>query len=210
VTEFQLSVSAALDSDEVFEARFGALWVAQGECVVNNVSIPAGQGWFLKAGDKIETSARIKTKSVRFALSSLKNEPGPLSGVLLSAPVDLPPDGALLRLDKVSFPPGATAYRHIHSGAGLRYLVTGELEVVSDMHTETATKGHAWFEPADSPVRATASKDCPETSFIRFMVIPPEYVGKPTIRFLDKSDAAKPRLQTTHRFFDEAIQVEPG
>ena len=54
--------------------------------------------------------------------------------------------------------------------------------------------GGAWFEGADYPVLATASAD-DETAFVRVLLLPPEWAGKRTIRYVDPADEEKPRLQ---------------
>lgn len=109
-----------------------------------------------------------------------------------------------MRMDQVSFPIGARAYRHVHPGPGIRYLTEGELAVQSDHGTEQMETGKAWFEDANSPVRATASQ-LQSTAFVRTMVLPIEYLGKPTITYLNSEDDDKPRLQTNTRFFDQPI-----
>ena len=111
-----------------------------------------------------------------------------------------------LRLDQINFPPGACAYRHIHPGAGIRYLTCGELEIQSDHGSESMAAGSAWFEDANSPVKAVASQTEP-TAFVRAMVLPVEYFGKPTINYLDRADDNKPKLQTNTRFFDQPIDL---
>ena len=112
-----------------------------------------------------------------------------------------------MRLDQVTFPPGAVAYRHVHAGSGFRYLTVGQLEVASDHHIETAVPGDSWFEPAQSPVRATASLDHLTTSFVRFMVLPVAFEGRPSIQILDPSEAAMPRLQQTYRHFEHILSL---
>ncbi len=64
--------------------------------------------------------------------------------------------------------------------------------------------GQAWFEDAYSPVKAIAA---PEgvTEFIRVMVLPAEFAGKPTIKLLNPDDEAKPKLQTNYRYFDQPL-----
>lgn len=68
------------------------------------------------------------------------------------------------------------------------------------------TVGDAWFEASNSPVRATASDKEP-TAFVRAMVLPLEFLGKPTITYLNAEDDDKPRLQTNTRYFDKVIDL---
>jgi hypothetical protein len=79
------------------------------------------------------------------------------------------------------------------------------LEFQSDHHVETMNVHNSWFKDANSPVKATAG-DAP-TAFIRAMILPPEFDGKPTLAILDPEDQTKPRLQTNRRFFDQRITL---
>jgi len=113
-------------------------------------------------------------------------------------------------MDEVKFPPSAVAFRHIHPGDGLRFLTVGELSVVGDEHLHIATPGRAWFETANFPVRAEASADHAMTSFLRFMVLPPSYLGKPSFNILDKDEVRLPQQQITRRHFDQIVHLEAG
>ena len=117
-----------------------------------------------------------------------------------------PENQAVLRLDQVTFPPGAVAWRHTHAGAGFRHLVMGELEIKSDHHVQSMRVGDSWFEDAHSPVRAEA-RESGYTQFVRAMIIPIEYLGKPTIQILEPEDAIKPARQKNHRFLDQIIEL---
>lgn len=110
----------------------------------------------------------------------------------------------LLRLDQVSFPVGAQAFRHIHHGAGIRVLKDGEIDIISDHDRMTIQAGDAWFEDIASPVQAIPQND-QFASFIRAMAIPARFEGQSTIEYLDEADQKRPKLQTTHRFFDQPI-----
>lgn len=103
--------------------------------------------------------------------------------------------GWIARLDRIDFPPGGVAYRHVHPGPGIRYLLHGELTIDrGDGEPHTYRAGDAWFEGADDPVLATASAT-DDTAFVRVLLLPEEWAGKRTIRYLDPADEAKPRLQ---------------
>ncbi|MEM8555917.1 MAG: hypothetical protein AAGF71_13960 [Pseudomonadota bacterium] len=112
----------------------------------------------------------------------------------------------LLRLDEVAFPPGAQAFRHVHPGPGFRHLRWGQLRLEADDHAFIASPGDTWFEPEQSPVKATASDTETETRFVRCMVLPPEFEGKPTIQILDPEDAKRPKRQVTHRHLDQVLE----
>ena len=112
-----------------------------------------------------------------------------------------------MRCDRVDFPPGAIAYRHVHPGPGIRRLLHGELRIEADDHAHTYGAGGAWFEDADYPVLATASA-VDDTAFVRVMVLPAEWAGKRTVRYLDPADEAKPKLQRATVLLEEPIVYE--
>jgi hypothetical protein len=129
------------------------------------------------------------------------------AGALLSARVQL--DAAadwIMRCDRVDFPPGGIAYRHVHPGPGIRYLLAGGIEIETEGHTTAYGPGGAWFESGPDPVLARASASG-ETAFVRVMLLPAEWTGKRTIRYVDPADADLPRLQRATVYFDHPITL---
>ena len=112
---------------------------------------------------------------------------------LLAAEVAVQP-GWLMRHDRIDFPPGGIAYQHTHPGPGIRYLLFGELTIDSGGETHTYRAGEPWFESGPEPVLATASTT-EETAFVRVLLLPPEWAGKRTIKYVDPADDEKPKLQ---------------
>jgi quercetin dioxygenase-like cupin family protein len=103
--------------------------------------------------------------------------------------------GWIARLDRVDFPPGGIAYRHVHPGPGIRRILHGELTIDrGDGAARTYSAGEAWFEGADDPVLATASPT-EDTAFVRVLLLPAEWAGKRTIRYVDPADGERPKLQ---------------
>ncbi len=100
----------------------------------------------------------------------------------------------LLRCDRVDFPPGGVAYRHVHPGPGIRRILRGELTIERAGETHTYRAGESWYEDADDPVVATASAT-EETAFVRVLLLPAAWAGQRTIRYLDPVDEEKPKLQ---------------
>jgi hypothetical protein len=100
----------------------------------------------------------------------------------------------VLRCDRVDFPPGGVAYRHVHPGPGIRRLLFGELTIEGPEGTHTYAAGESWLEGAEHPVLATASPT-EDTAFVRVLLLPAEWAGKRTIRYLDPADEEKPKLQ---------------
>lgn len=117
------------------------------------------------------------------------------AGAALAVGLELDPGTEwVVRCDRIDFPPGGVAYRHVHPGPGIRRLLHGALTIDAGGHSRTYGPGGAWFEGAGFPVLATASA-AEETAFVRVLLLPAEWAGRRTIRHLDPADDAKPRLQ---------------
>jgi hypothetical protein len=127
------------------------------------------------------------------------------AGAKLAAPVEVDGDW-LMRCDRVDFPRGGIAYRHTHPGPGIRCLLFGSIRIESggDIHEYHALE--PWFESGPEPVLAFASED-EETAFVRVMLLPREWEGKRTIRYVDAADEDKPRLQRATVFFEQPIEL---
>jgi hypothetical protein len=123
----------------------------------------------------------------------------------LSAELDVDAAGRwIVRCDRIDFPPGGVAYRHSHPGGGIRRVLFGSIHIDAPGRAHTFGRGEAWFEGADDPVLATASSAEP-TAFVRVMVLPAEWEGRRTIRYLDPADEEKPKLQRPTVFFDRML-----
>jgi hypothetical protein len=124
--------------------------------------------------------------------------------------IEFEPDPAvdwLLRCDRIDFPPGGIAYRHTHPGAGIRRLLFGSIRIEGPAGlVKDFGPGGAWFEGFDYPVLATASATEP-SAFVRVMLLPREWEGKRTIRYVDPADEEKPKLQRPTVFFDRPIEL---
>jgi quercetin dioxygenase-like cupin family protein len=142
------------------------------------VDLPAGNHvvYDLGRGEAFFGAARVDGPALVWELA----DPGPGAWVI--------------RCDRIDFPPGGVAYRHVHPGPGIRRLLFGELTIESPEGTHTYRAGDAWTEDADFPVLATASA-AEKTAFVRVLVLPAEWAGKRTIRYVDPADEEKPRLQ---------------
>jgi hypothetical protein len=129
-------------------------------------------------------------------------------GAALSTALELDPGvGWLMRCDRIDFPPGGVAYRHTHPGAGIRRLLFGSIRIEGPVGTvEDVEPGDAWFEGFDHPVLATASATEP-SAFVRVMLLPREWEGKRTIRYVDPADEEKPKLQLPTVFFDRPVEL---
>jgi quercetin dioxygenase-like cupin family protein len=124
---------------------------------------------------------------------------------LLAAPVEVA-EGWLMRHDRVDFPPGGIAYLHTHPGPGIRYLLHGRLRIESRGAAHEYGPGEAWFESGPMPVLATAS-ETEDTAFVRVLLLPREWEGKRTIRYVHPEDEEKPKLQRATVFIERPVTL---
>jgi quercetin dioxygenase-like cupin family protein len=126
-------------------------------------------------------------------------------GALLAAEVELDAGaGWLMRCDRVDFPPGGIAYTHTHPGPGIRYLLHGSITIASGGDVHRYGPGEPWFESGPEPVLATASES-EETAFVRVLLLPREWEGKRTIRYVHPEDEERPKLQRATVFLEQPI-----
>jgi quercetin dioxygenase-like cupin family protein len=128
------------------------------------------------------------------------------TGALLSHAVSLEGDAWIARCDRVDFPPGGIAYTHTHPGPGIRYLLEGSITIRSEGRTTGYAAGDSWFEAGPEPVHATADLER-ASAFVRVLLLPAEWEGRRTIRYVDPADELKPKLQRPTVFFDRAITL---
>jgi quercetin dioxygenase-like cupin family protein len=126
------------------------------------------------------------------------------AGALLSSEVALDDGDWLMRCDRVDFEPGGIAYRHTHPGPGIRYLLFGQITIDSLGEEHTLGPGEAWFERGPDPVLATTAADEP-SAFVRVLVLPAEWEGKRTIKYVDPADADKPKTQRATIFLEQPV-----
>ncbi len=156
----------------------------------------------LERGEASFGAARVRGPALVWELG---DGGGAGAAPVLSAVLDVDPRREwIVRCDRVDFPPGGVAYRHTHPGGGIRRLLFGSLHVDAPGHSQTYGPGGAWFEGADYPVVATASATEP-TAFVRVMVLPAEWEGKRTIRYVDPADEDKPKLQRPTVFLERRL-----
>lgn len=185
---------------------FTAAWPEAGQLLWRGEKLDLANGTLLEGPGPLSADDDGGTL-LRFTVATTSDTALGPGTVLETRSVTADSSNVLLRLDSVTFPPGATAWRHVHPGPGFRFLLKGALRLESDDHVQDVAAGDCWFEDANSPVRATASTDHPETVFIRLMVLPLEYKGRRTIRILSEEDRNRERRQTTRTFFDAAVKL---
>ena len=119
--------------------------------------------------------------------------------------IDRPADGDwLVRCDRVDFPPGGVAYTHTHPGPGVRVLLKGRIRIETEGTTCEYGPFESWYETGPDPVYAAASES-EETAFVRVLLLPVEWEGRRTIRYVDPTDEAKPKLQQAHVYFERRL-----
>jgi quercetin dioxygenase-like cupin family protein len=188
------------------DAPHAALWPMRGQVSCHGNVLSNQTGHLFSGPGPVEAGPEGSTV-VRFIVGKRDAETCDGSQLISSKPLVAPAPRMLLRLDKVSFPPGATAWRHVHAGPGFRHLIKGRLRLETDDYTKSVHAGDSWFEAANSPVRATASENFSETAFIRLLLLPIEFAGKRTIHILSEEDQNRERRQTTTTYFDVPVDV---
>ena len=127
-------------------------------------------------------------------------------GALLSREVELDPSTEwVMRHDRVDFEPGGIAYRHVHPGPGIRYLLFGQISIDSEGAEHVYGPGEPWFERGPDPVLATTAAGEP-SAFVRVMLLPAEWEGKRTIRYVDPADADKPKTQRATILLEQPVE----
>jgi len=112
----------------------------------------------------------------------------------------------LLRCDRVDFPPGGIAYRHTHPGPGIRCLLFGRITIETAGRSASHGPLGAWYESGAEPVRAVASPE-EATAFARVMLLPREWRGLRSIRYVDPADGERPKLQQAKVYFDVDVEL---
>ena len=115
-----------------------------------------------------------------------------------------PPGDSVLRCDRVDFPPGGVAYLHTHPGPGLRVLLKGRIRIETQGDSHEYGPFEWWYETGPDPVFAAASPT-EETAFVRVLVLPSEWAGKRTIRYVDPADEDKPKLQRARIYLEQPL-----
>jgi hypothetical protein len=196
------------------EARLPALprvvFVVHGALRIGDRGIDGGEAWHgedtvILRADKTGASC-WRWELASGAGDGTASGQGVRSREKLASSVTLPPGELLLRCDSVAFPPGGFAYLHTHQGPGIRCLIEGGIRIDTHGHSTSYGPGSAWFESGPEPVFAQAAADRP-SRFIRVMIIPRAFVGKSTLRLVNKEDEGKPRAQQYKVYFDVPLNL---
>jgi quercetin dioxygenase-like cupin family protein len=137
----------------------------------------------------------------------LDDTPEEAEGALVSRRIQIDPFAEwVLRCDRIDFPLGGVAYRHTHPGPGIRYLLHGEIDIHTEGRSVSYGPGGAWFEAGPDPVLAEASQH-QQTAFVRVLILPAEWAGKRTIRYVDPADEDRPKLQKPTVYLEHRLAL---
>ena len=146
-------------------------------------------------------AARVEGHALRWELGAPEGADAKLSAAVVLDPGQ----DWLVRCDRVDFPPGGLAYLHTHPGPGIRCLLAGRIRIESEGRSTEYGPLDPWFESGPEPVFAAASPS-EETAFVRVMLLPREWAGRRTIRYVNPEDEGKPKTQRATVFFDEPLE----
>jgi quercetin dioxygenase-like cupin family protein len=136
---------------------------------------------------------------------ALRAAPSTTSREKLHADLDLDPGFRwLIRLDSVTFPPGGTAWTHMHQGPGVRICLDGEITIDTDAAASVYGPGEAWAEKGVVPVLAPTTS-ASSTTFIRCFMLPQHNRGVSSFRTVLPEDREKPNTQSYHIFSERLI-----
>ena len=185
-------------------AAHRVLYVVTGDVTVDGDALAENHA--RHGADPCVVHARAASRLWRWELRAddPTRDDSPRSTLKMSQPIELAPGGALMRADRVDFPPRGIAYTHTHQGPGIRVLLRGRFRVETNGHTLVLAPGEPWFERGPDPVYAESIADEP-TSFVRVMVLPVALLGKSSIRYVRAEDQARPKSQTYTVFVDVRI-----
>lgn len=127
-------------------------------------------------------------------------------GALLSRFVQLDPYARwVVRCDRIDFPRGAVVPAHTHPGPAILYVLQGDVEIEAGGRSSVFGPGGAWFESGPDAVLTRASAHL-ETSCVRALVLPAEWAGKQSVRFVEGA-AAKDAGETVTVLLEHSIAL---
>lgn len=93
-------------------------------------------------------------------------------------------DGAVMRLESISLPPGGGAPYESHPGPSIRVLTEGAMDIVENEGRRRIGPGDAWFDIGGGPSVGHIPDDKQPLSFLRLILLPEDYAGRDSIRLL--------------------------
>ena len=131
------------------------IYVRDGDAIIRSgvhaAGLAADSAWY--GGDAVAlTAGPAGTTLLRWELAAGSAAPGGLTGpgvtssITLAHAVELAhPDGHLMRCDRVDFPPGGSAYAHVHRGPGIRSLLARRSRATMDLYPQSYSKSAGGF-----------------------------------------------------------------
>jgi quercetin dioxygenase-like cupin family protein len=174
------------------------------EAGASRAPVEENTAWHGSEGCVIQARAASRLWRWELHPDSVSSVAAPQTTLKLRHTIEVPLRGALMRADRVDFPPNGIAYTHTHQGPGIRVLLRGRFRVETNGRVLELEPGAPWFERGPDPVYAEAIGDAP-ASFVRVMVLPVALLGKSSIRYVKPEDQARPKSQTYTVFVDAAL-----
>jgi hypothetical protein len=181
---FHDDLAPGATADPGVEAQHSIVYVAAGSATVNGETLEDDASTYFEdyatidAGEQGATIWRWELVPAADPLHLLRGE-GVTSRLRMSRGVKMfelvPTSKWLFRLDCIQGFQGTTGL-HSHPGSGIRCLLDGHLRAESDKGEESdnRTRGDVWYEEGSYPLVSTVDPGI-KTTFLRGMVLPPEY-----------------------------------
>jgi quercetin dioxygenase-like cupin family protein len=184
-------------------ARRGPMRVAQAK---GEVVLEAGTCRLFEAAISLQGPGEAWTFELSASGSELVITPAERDRVILARLIDRDPgEPALMRADRVEFPPDVVTPKHGHKGPGIRRLIQGRLVAEIGDQVQRIDAGDAWFESGRDPVVGLTV--APASAFVRVMALDPALLGESTFIPWTPEEAAKPRATDRVLFFDTVVTI---
>lgn len=212
LTLVEISLDKAGAVERLADDLDRVVYVARGDASLADPRLiqrlPAGTGGYCRGPLELAAEADDTLAWVwQLAAAGARERLPDTAEIKLRQEIELESSPRVMRLDKVDFPPGAAAHTHVHPGPGIRIVRNGRIGIrQGDSPMKWMAAGEPWFERGPDPVFAPTTED-ESTTFIRCMILPTEWRGLNTIRYVDPADDDKPKLQRYHRFVDALIDL---
>lgn len=191
------------------------IYVRHGEVTINGETFGQDSAFF-GTGEVEITGNQVWSQMFRWEIAKPNVAPILMQGTnLLSNPkmsrvnmMDDMKDGSewLFRLDRITVPAGRVSDRHQHPGPGIRVLLEGTFNVQQPPEScRMVVPGEPWWESGEDSVVAWASQSM-HARFLRGMVLPTEFQGRPDTAIWLSGDKKKPR-GAWHYYVDEVVTV---
>jgi hypothetical protein len=178
-------LAAGASSIPAIHAQHSLVYVATGSASINgeectsDTAVHVEDSLEVRAGGAGATLWRWGLMPAGGSMGQLAGD-GVLSVLRMSRRVKMfemvPTSKWLFRLDCILEFEGTTGL-HSHPGSGIRCLISGHLRTESEKgeNTENGKPGDVWYEEGSYPLVSTVDPGI-KTTFLRGMILPPEYL----------------------------------